>query len=151
LKRTLKLFNNLFTPYSCSILFPAVAPVCDTSRCKIQLSLQIPLKRQFTGDSVFLYWIGKPFRSSSYLIAEDVRHLGYDMQIRKGLSTFRWIGELSSSGSCTKANREEKKWPSALLWFLVFDYETSVNIQRDSKIFIHFRTSIFPDIYMVCE
>lgn len=71
------------------------------------------------GGSVCLYWIGNVMRSSRNLIAEDVRHLGYDIvQIGKDLSTFRRIAVFTF-----KVKRSAKKPPSAVLVLLVFDCE----------------------------
>jgi hypothetical protein len=84
------------------------------------------------GGSVCLYLIGNVVRSSRSPVAEDVRHLGYDIvQIGKDLSMFRRIAESSLSRSSTQRR-------NSLLLFLCFCFRLwrSQNLSKRLYIFI---------------
>jgi hypothetical protein len=89
------------------------------------------------GGSVCLYWGGNVMRSSRSPIAEDVRHLGYDVvQIGKDLSTFRRVAESSLSRSSTQRRRSRLLFFCFLYWTVkaTESFETSVYIYQSKRI-----------------
>jgi hypothetical protein len=124
--------SNSFCPV-CHIVSNSCSSMRYVTLSSIVVTVNIrtvPLMRNVMCVSVCLYWIGNMMLGSRSPIAEDVRHLGYDIvQTGKDLSMFRRIEKSSLSRSITQRR-------SSLLLFLCFLYSTM-------KVTESFETSVY--------